>query len=124
MNDQLPGPCIVKRPLVANLHGPRIFAAGDEIADVPAYLLAKKPIADLIAAAYTAFDKAGRELGVDAVELARSLDIAALIRERDQAREALQACQVFITPLARRQNWDEYKGDAADRIRAIIGTAH
>jgi len=34
----------------------------------------------LLAAAYTAFDKAGRELGIDAAELARTLDIAAVFQ--------------------------------------------
>ncbi len=65
------------------------------------------------------------------------------LRERDEARqtaafagvklnevltksaaqtEALQACRVFITPLAKRQpNWDDYKQDAADRLTAILG---
>ncbi len=35
--------------------------------------------ARLIAAAYSAFDKAGRELGIDATELAGKLDLVALI---------------------------------------------
>lgn len=35
--------------------------------------------ARLLAAGYTAFDKAGRELGVDAAELAEKLDLTALI---------------------------------------------
>ncbi len=34
----------------------------------------------LLAASYSAFDKAGRELGVDATELAKTIDLAALIR--------------------------------------------
>ncbi len=33
----------------------------------------------LLAAAYSAFDKAGRELGIDATELAGKLDLVALI---------------------------------------------
>lgn len=105
MNDQLPGPCIVKRPLIANLHGPRIFAAGDEIADVPAYLLAKKPIADLIAASYTAFDKAGRELEIDAAELAKRLDLAALIRAARAVVASSQVCDTHeVDALARLLN--------------------
>lgn len=36
--------------------------------------------AALLASSYSAFDKAGRELGIDACELAESLDLAALIR--------------------------------------------
>jgi hypothetical protein len=34
----------------------------------------------LFAASYTAFDRAGRDLGVDATQLATSLDLGALIR--------------------------------------------
>jgi hypothetical protein len=37
--------------------------------------------AALLAASYTSFDKAARALGVDAVELAQSLDLAALIQK-------------------------------------------
>lgn len=36
--------------------------------------------ARLLASSYTAFDKAGRELGIDAAELAEKIDLAALIR--------------------------------------------
>lgn len=36
--------------------------------------------ARLLASAYTAFDKAGRELGIDAAELAERLDVAELIK--------------------------------------------
>lgn len=130
MNHQTPGPIAVKgtsrglfaAPTIRNPDGliaaTRFLGSGIDAQEE------HWANAELLAASYTSFDKAGRELGVDAVELARSLDIATLIRERDQAREALQACQVFITPLARRQNWNEYKEDAADRIRSIIGTAH
>lgn len=41
----------------------------------------------LLASAYSAFDKAGRELGIDASALAQSIDLAALIRDaRDMQR--------------------------------------
>lgn len=36
--------------------------------------------ARLLTASYTAFDRAGRELGIDAAELAESIDIAEMIR--------------------------------------------
>ena len=39
-----------------------------------------KPIAALLAASYSAFDKAGRELGIDAAKLASSVDLAEIIR--------------------------------------------
>ena len=39
----------------------------------------KNANARLLAAAYTAFDKAGRDLGVDAAELAHRIDLAGLI---------------------------------------------
>ncbi len=46
----------------------------------------KKANAELLAASYSAFDKAGREMGVDATELAKTLDVAAVIRA---AREVI-----------------------------------
>lgn len=45
-----------------------------------------KAEARLFAAAYTAFDKAGRELGLDAATLAESIDLAALIRAAQLVR--------------------------------------
>lgn len=36
--------------------------------------------AALLTASYNAFDKAGRELGMDATELARTIDVAAMVR--------------------------------------------
>lgn len=45
--------------------------------------------AALLAASYTSYDKAGRELGVDATKLAESVDLAALIRTaRDMLADA------------------------------------
>lgn len=39
--------------------------------------------ARLLAAAYNAFDRAGRELGVDAASLAQKIDLVTLIREAE-----------------------------------------
>lgn len=47
-------------------------------------LLTHPDNADLLCAAYNAFDKAGRELNVDATELAKNLDIAKVIRLLDR----------------------------------------
>jgi hypothetical protein len=41
--------------------------------------VSSKADANLLAAAYNAFDKAGRELGVDAATLAAQIDIAAIL---------------------------------------------
>ena len=46
--------------------------------------------ARLLAAAYTAFDKAGRELRIDAARLAAETDVAALIRFRAGVAKCLE----------------------------------
>ena len=48
--------------------------------------------ARLLAASYTLLDRAGRELGIDAAELAEKLDLAALIRAALAARLKLDDC--------------------------------
>lgn len=43
-------------------------------------------------------------------------------RQHDvETREALEAARIFLTPLEKRRNWNEFKQDAADRITAIVG---
>lgn len=46
--------------------------------------------AALLAAAYTSYDKAGRELGIDALALAQSVDLASVIRALKSAKQAIQ----------------------------------
>ena len=73
----------------------------------------------LLAASYSAFDAAARELGVDAVELAKSLDLASVIRYAldysqintrahsvgDVGRtDQLQAARRTLAPLAKLMN--------------------
>lgn len=82
MNSQTPGPITVKgtsrglfaAPTIRNPDGliaaTRFLGSGIDAQEE------HWVNAELLAASYTAFDKAGRELEVDAVELARSLDIA------------------------------------------------
>lgn len=53
--------------------------------------------AALLAASYSAFDKAGRELGIDAAVLARSIDLVALIT----------TLQDYTNPFKDRQNVHE-----------------
>lgn len=45
--------------------------------------------ARLLAASFNAFDKAGRELGIDAATLAEGLDLAAFIRAAREAEQAM-----------------------------------
>lgn len=54
--------------------------------------------ARLLASAYTSFDKAGRELGIDAATLARDTDVAALIRFRAGVVKCLD--QLADSPLS------------------------
>lgn len=75
--------------------------------------------AKLLAAAYTAFDKAGRALGIDAAELAETLDIAAIVRALWDIGESIDE-----------DNPDSYINDdphnclevVADDIRTILAT--
>ena len=48
--------------------------------------------------------------------------ILQLRAEADALRETVEACRVFVTPLERRKNWNEYKEDAAQRIRATLNS--
>ncbi len=79
INQQVPG------PLVAGWHGEfdACMTDGADVLHVAEWLkFASQGVAtaQLARHAYTAFDKAGRELGVDATAFAQSLDIAALVR--------------------------------------------
>lgn len=77
--------------------------------------------AALLAAAYTAFDEAGRKLGVDAATLARSVDLAEVFRyaldyaqlhtaahvKQDVGRvDQIQAARTTLAPLAGLMNLD------------------
>lgn len=80
MNNQTQGPVIVignrwKYLEIGGEANGLTIALGDSLDDKRVI-----PTAALLAAAYTSYDKAGRELGIDATNLARSLDLAALIR--------------------------------------------
>lgn len=56
----------------------------------PEAIAKKLANARLLAASYTAFDKAARALGLDAATLAEGIDLAALIRAAREAREAME----------------------------------
>lgn len=76
INQQTPGPCIARNGHLV-IDGAAIAHCRDHHGDLEANA---GPNAALFAAAYTSFDRAARKLGVDAVELAESLDLAALVR--------------------------------------------
>lgn len=40
----------------------------------------------------------------------------------DEAREALEACRVFTTPLERLKGWSAFKEDAARRLNRCLGS--
>lgn len=107
----------------------------------------ERATARLLAASYNAFDKAGRELGIDAAELAERIDLAALIRAaRDWRGNGFPSCGIDDTKIgptpadpivdalrfyANRENWKDietgigtYPGDAVDygaKARAALG---
>jgi hypothetical protein len=86
INQQTPGPISPAGP------GQLFDICGNEVLTLKAYGAGIAPEGwaypwhrveenrHLIAASYNAFDKAGRELGIDATELASKLDIARLMR--------------------------------------------
>lgn len=95
MNTQTPGPLFVGltnriQTAPAPING-RILAdlTHSDWRDLPAE-------AALFATSYTAFDKTARELGVDAVELARSLDLAALIHAARLAANAKDETDAYF----------------------------
>lgn len=103
--------------------------------------------ARLFAASYNAFDKAGRELGIDAAELAERIDLVTLIRAvRHWRGNGFPSCgiddiKIGPTPAdpvvdalrfyANRENWKDietgigtYPGEAIDygaKARAALG---
>lgn len=96
INQQTPGPMVThdlglpvgviqvhtanRQTVVATVH----YHAGSDNTPEDA-----KPNAALLAASYTLLDRAARKLGVDAVELAESIDLAALIRTLTACADAL-----------------------------------
>jgi hypothetical protein len=90
MNEQTPGPLTYRSVtgLICTERGNLVFVADtrrhkDEDRDMSAQDCAN---ARLLAASYTLLDRTGRELGVDAAELAEKLDLVKLIQA---ARDAL-----------------------------------
>lgn len=98
INQQTPGPLMVGRRRFSH-EGQPLNADGEQVAYTLPHLLASEANAALLAASYTAFDRAARELGVDAVELAESLDLAAIIgtlRDLSDAIECADECARMI----------------------------
>jgi hypothetical protein len=88
-NCQTPGPLgVLKSNLVS-------LAFGVEVAEVNGPNRAdkteeKQANRRLLAASYNLLDRAGRELGIDAAELAKGLDLAALIRAAQDLRRMVE----------------------------------
>lgn len=74
--------------------------------------------ARLLAAAYTAFDKAGRELGLDAAELAEAVDIAGMIRALAECKEVIRNFRGDRLPI--REPWVNETFDAACAVLAKL----
>ncbi len=90
-NRQTPGPLqLVGSPRLGfTLHAllPHDMGQSDALATVKSPALdSTQANARLLAAAYTALDKAGRELGIDAATLAEGIDLAALVRLAHEIR--------------------------------------
>lgn len=121
MNAQTPGPIIAcpsgpvmqgySQPLAIAQQGTPNLVAG-VFGDVKGGQSVAEANAELLAASYSAFDRAGRELGMDAVELARSLDLVALIQSH---RDTLQALSVFWA-----LEMGDTQNDTIDAARAIL----
>lgn len=78
INPQTPGPLTVtKARHLDYVH----TVKADRWGNTDPVCTAESDDARLLAAAYNAFDKAGRELGTDAAELAERIDIAGLVRQ-------------------------------------------
>lgn len=88
INTHTPGPLFVGTPIrsadtvgICKTWNDSGETGEDTIAEVlPGMPGCAKRDARLLASAYTAFDRAGRALGIDAAELAESVDLAGLIQ--------------------------------------------
>lgn len=85
--------------------------ASYEATATPERLAQIKSDAALFVASYTAFDQAGRELGIDAAELARTIPLAEVIRY------ALDYAQLHTTAHDRR---DVGRPDQVDAARVTL----
>lgn len=100
MNDQTPGPVkIAGSYITRDVDGKTGHRLAWVMTDGPYEQTA--PTAALLAAAYTSYDKAGRELGVDATLLAQTIDIVALVRLARRVQD--------LSGLG----WDKFKAEAA-----------
>lgn len=108
MNSQTPGPLAHHKAKIGILPGHTIETANGLSILAFVYGINNDDTgnAALFTAAYTAFDRAGRELGLDATELAKSLDVAALVKYAAgqvvtagdlHARKALEGLWAAIT---------------------------
>ncbi len=82
--------------------------------DAPMFRDVPKPTAALLAASYTSYDKAGRELGVDATKLAQTVDLAGLIKIAQNV-----ANQGFVGGCSP-QSMLRGIHDMQDRLRAVL----
>ncbi len=86
INQQTPSPVFVERDQIETDSGISIASVCGPNAS--ARRVERDANRRLLASAYTAFDKAGRELGVDAATLAERIDLAKLVRLSGLTREA------------------------------------
>ncbi len=89
MNDQSPGPVLWLHDVLFDIDDNALAESVE-----PLGTGTEEANQRLLAAAYTAFDKAGRELGVDAVKLAETIDLAQLAKWA----HAVVACHAAMSP--------------------------
>lgn len=112
MNTQTPGPLTTKT-LHGFVRGYYVMHNGLTLATVGAPNDNGDPVANarLLASAYSAFDRAGRELGIDAAELAERIDLAKLL---STLRNCVNALNVA---------WEYDEGDVFKKHHNDAGTA-
>lgn len=119
INPQTPGPIVAVKHY---LHVPALPCPGYEqgacLASV-GNVTNREGDARLLAASFNAFDKAGRELGIDAAELAERVDLAALIKAAGWAATVLVDTATAFASLDLRGT-AERLGEESEKLRAVL----
>lgn len=118
MNHQTPGPAkaVSNRPEETDKLDRIKMPDGHNIAFIPDLELPyreEQANAKLLAASYTAFDKAGREMGVEAFKLAESINISGMI-------SALELCVKALKDHLQYDDGESLERDAHDAASATL----
>jgi hypothetical protein len=102
INQQTPGPVVTYRLSRDSDPDEREILVTGDFEDEITGIISKSVDARLLAAAYNAFDKAGRELGVDAAELAEKVDLVGTLKFLWTIKDIELSDEVYLRNLRQR----------------------